>query len=249
MCTLALYHRVSERYPLAVAANRDEFLDRATAGPRRSDGDPWVYAGVDLVAGGTWLGVNGGGMVAGLLNRRTAQAIDPHKRSRGQLCLDALRAPTLDKALAGALEYPANVHNPFHLLLATGERAVVVGNAFGEVRVHELPAGVHVLTNLEINDPTCPRVAKSHGLFAAAAASLAEADPQHFVAEVRSVLSDHSTPLDPRSSIPTNLCVHLERYGTRCATIALYDAVEQRWRYWYADGAPCGTPFSEMKLD
>lgn len=208
-----------------------------------------MFSGIDLVAGGTWLGINEVGMVAGLLNRRTAQPIDPSKRSRGQLCLDALQAPSLARALEGAVAYPAAVHNPFHLLLADAERAVVVGNAFETLRVHELPPGVHVLTNLEINDPTCPRVAKSHGLFAAASAALIAADERRFLAEVTAVLADHSTPLDPRSTHPTNLCVHLERYGTRCATVLLYDAEVRRWRYWYADGPPCRAPLHELEID
>lgn len=248
MCTLALYHRVSERYPLAIAANRDEFLDRATAGPRKLGESPWVFSGLDLVAGGTWLGINQGGMVAGLLNRRTSEPIDPRRRSRGQLCMDALRAPSLEQALAGATQHAAEAHNPFHLLLATESRAVVVGNAFGQVRVHEMPPGVHVITNLEINDPACPRVAKSHALFASAAQALADAAVEAFLAEVTEVLTDHSTPLDPRSSIPTNLCVHLERYGTRCSSVILFDATQRRWRYWYADGPPCRVPLVERDL-
>ena len=57
---------------------------------------PHVVGGKDLRASGTWLGVNEHGMVAGLLNRRTADygPTDPALRSRGLLCLDALQQPT-----------------------------------------------------------------------------------------------------------------------------------------------------------
>ncbi|MEO2137856.1 MAG: NRDE family protein, partial [bacterium] len=33
MCILAIYNRVSDRWPLVIAANRDEFLDRPSLGP------------------------------------------------------------------------------------------------------------------------------------------------------------------------------------------------------------------------
>src|ERR1041384_4950216 len=56
MCTLALYFRQFENYPLVIAANRDEHFSRATAGPQIWPTNPRIAAGKDLVAGGTWLG-------------------------------------------------------------------------------------------------------------------------------------------------------------------------------------------------
>ena len=72
MCTLAIYFQADAEYPLIVAANRDELLERPTIAPAFLSGDPWVIGGKDLRASGTWLGVNGRNMVAGLLNRRSS---------------------------------------------------------------------------------------------------------------------------------------------------------------------------------
>ena len=91
MCTLAAVVRVSPDIPLLVAANRDEFLDRPTAEPALIAYDPWVFAGQDVSAGGTWFGVNELGMVVGLLNRRRPEGPDPARRSRGLLCLEILQ--------------------------------------------------------------------------------------------------------------------------------------------------------------
>ena len=76
MCTLAVFRDVSTTLPLVVAANRDEFLDRPTDLPGLLDVLPRVVAGRDRQAGGTWLGARArdGALVAGLLNRRPADA-------------------------------------------------------------------------------------------------------------------------------------------------------------------------------
>ena len=87
MCTLAAFVGLSDTLPLVVAANRDEFLDRPTIDPAVLAVDPWVFAGQDLRAGGTWFGVNQHGMVIGLLNRPRPGGPDPSRRSRGLLCL------------------------------------------------------------------------------------------------------------------------------------------------------------------
>lgn len=249
MCTLAVYLGVSQRYPLAIAANRDEFLERATVAPAARDADPWVFAGRDLVAGGTWLGVNAAGVTAGVLNRRTGVPPDPRKRSRGELCLGALRRHSFNEAQAFLRGHPAEEHNPFNLLLATSREAAVLGNTGRSIQRQDLPPGVHLLTNLDLNDPTCPRIAKSHRLFADCSRHLEADDAASFLSAVRAILADHSTPLDPRAgAIPTNLCVHLDGYGTRSSSLILFDAVASRYRYWHADGPPCCTEYVELRL-
>ena len=77
VCTLAIYREVSDQFPLVVAANRDEFLGRASESPRLLPDRPDVIAGRDLEASGTWLGcrVDGGFLVAGLLNRRSSDGV------------------------------------------------------------------------------------------------------------------------------------------------------------------------------
>ncbi len=91
MCTLAIYFRVTRDCPVVIAANRDEFLDRPAVDPTTLLEHPHVVGGKDLRAGGTWLGISENGLVGGLLNRRAEMAANPDARSRGLLCLDALR--------------------------------------------------------------------------------------------------------------------------------------------------------------
>jgi uncharacterized protein with NRDE domain len=70
VCTLALYFRVLEEFPLLIAANRDEQYDRPSVAPYPWPTTPVIVAGKDLRAGGTWLGVNEHGLAVAILNRR-----------------------------------------------------------------------------------------------------------------------------------------------------------------------------------
>lgn len=247
MCTLALFLHSSRRRPLVIAANRDEFLARPATEPMRVEDDPWIVAGIDLVAGGTWLGINQHGITAGILNRRTNEGIDPTRESRGALCIDALHCRTLAEARDLVSGRAGEAYNPFNFLVASREGAFVAQNQGAEIRITDLPPGLHLLTNLDLNDATCPRIAKSHQLFAAAVPRLEDEDPSALIAHLRGVLSDHSTPLDPRSVGPiANLCVHAGEYGTRSSSIVLYEPAGPR--YFHAAGAPCENEYAAVDL-
>lgn len=86
MCLIAFAIGASERWPLVIAANRDEFLSRPTLPMARwqTDTGQEVISGRDLRAGGTWLGVNPGGRVAMLTNVREPQP-QAGEKSRGEL--------------------------------------------------------------------------------------------------------------------------------------------------------------------
>ena len=124
MCTLAIYVRHLPGFPLVIAANRDEFVDRAAAGPQVLAEAPRVVGGRDLQAGGTWLAISERGTVAGLLNRRTEALPIASKRSRGELPLRALAAGSAAAAAAviGALR--GDTYNAFNLLVADRERGL-----------------------------------------------------------------------------------------------------------------------------
>lgn len=57
MCLIVLAWQVHPDYPLLVAANRDEFFARPSAAAAFWDDAPMVFAGRDLQAGGSWLGI------------------------------------------------------------------------------------------------------------------------------------------------------------------------------------------------
>jgi uncharacterized protein with NRDE domain len=249
VCTLAAFVRVFRAYPLVVAANRDEYLDRPATPPiLLRDAPPRAMGGRDLRANGTWLGVNEAGVVVGVLNRRSPAPPDPARRSRGQLCMELLGCDSASDAAARAGGEPPDYYNPFNLLLADPSAAFAITHPHdGPLRSTRLEPGLHLLTNLDVNDPTCPRIAVSYRRFADAGDAFgADGDVDRFVGRLRDVLADHATALDPRG--PGSLCVHAEPFGTRSSSVLLVPRAGRPVRYLHGDGPPCRTPFTPVAL-
>jgi uncharacterized protein with NRDE domain len=250
MCTLAVYRGVSPLYPLLVAANRDEFLGRASAPPQAFAEAPGVFAGRDLVAGGTWLGarIDGSGRVAGLLNRRPAPdraASGPGERSRGLLCLEALGAGSLDEVLGALDADQASRYGGFNLFLAEPGRGLVLDNGSG-VRTTVLEPGLSVLTNLDVNDPRCPRLAGATALFASLTPRVAAGESSdELMPALAAVLGDHGAGQDLDAGPFSRVCVHAEGYGTRSSSVVFVD-VDGRVQWFHADGPPCEAAFRRV---
>ena len=245
VCTLAIYFRQSTNLPLVVAANRDEFYVRPTADPGLLSVHPWTFGGQDLSAGGTWFGVNERRTIAGLLNRRSPEGPDPSRRSRGLLCLEALQQGGPDEVIAWLRTRAAADYNRFNLLVADSDRAFVTVNDGITLSIAELPPGLHVLTNTDVGDPTCPRRARAHQLFARLSLDGRSADS--LPAALRSILSDHDhaeAAGDPTAA----LCVHTPAYGTRSSSIVAFARAQGRMRFWHATGAPCAVDYVETQL-
>ena len=100
MCTLVISRRPGEKWPLLIAANRDEKLNRPWLPPARHWPDrPDVYGGKDLLKGGTWLAINDFGVVAAVLNREGSLGPKEGLRTRGELPLEALDHADADTAI------------------------------------------------------------------------------------------------------------------------------------------------------
>ncbi len=264
MCTLAIFRDVSERYPLVIAANRDEFMGRPSLSPAPLAEDPGIVAGRDLRAGGTWFGcrVDGAFLAAGLLNRRTATqsggARNPSQSfprrppgvaapvSRGALCLAALVHRSVGGALTELRARRLEAFDPFNLLLVDRERGVVVDNRDG-CHETELRSGLSVLTNLDVNDPRCPRLASAHSGFDRVAPVLvADRDEPEIVEALAEVLRDHAGSADASGADPfARVCVHAEGYGTRSSSIVLLRR-DGAVAYFHVDEAPCRAPFRKV---
>src|SRR3954453_3826583 len=91
MCTLAILRRPDHAWPVVIGANRDEMIDRPARPPARHWPDrPEVVAGLEELAGGSWLGLNDLGVRAAVLTRHGALGPAAGQRSRGELVLEAL---------------------------------------------------------------------------------------------------------------------------------------------------------------
>jgi len=91
MCLIAIAIHASVRYPLVIAANRDEFYHRPSRALDVWDDDPNIVGGRDLHAGGSWLAVTHDGRFAAVANIRGIEAVPP-PRSRGELVGNFVRS-------------------------------------------------------------------------------------------------------------------------------------------------------------
>jgi uncharacterized protein with NRDE domain len=245
MCTLAIYFKAFADYPVVVAANRDEYLARPALPPTTLAENPHIVGGKDLRASGTWLGINQHGLVAGLLNRRNGELQnDPSLRSRGLLCLDALRATTASEAAQFVANQNGGDYNPFNLLIASREDAFVAYNRWSTIEVVRLTPGIHLLTNLDVDDFECPRISRSRRHFEELESRTEFAsDPVAHRQELHRLLADHSTQLDPRSGRPNSLCLHLGDYGTRSSSMIFMAHQPNQLAHFFAAGPPCSASF------
>jgi len=238
MCLIALFWRVVPEAPIIVGANREEFYSRGGEPPAVRPGPvPWL-AGLDPLAGGTWMGINPHGLVVAVTNRPRSQApAQPH--SRGVLVRRLLQLPGAAEAAEVAVqELQHNPYNGCNLLCVDAKRALVI-QAADWLRLRPLPPGLHVLANGDLNDPADPRVA--HVL------SWLGQQPYRQVADCVSALRQVCAQREP--DYP-NICVRLPERGTVCSTIvALHgDEVIQldRSLFLHAQGAPDLVPYVDQ---
>jgi uncharacterized protein with NRDE domain len=243
MCTLAIYFQVFADYPVIVAANRDEFVSRPATAPTTLSESPHIVGGKDLKAGGTWLGINDHGLIAGILNRRSEIPPDPAARSRGMLCLDALRCRSAADALAMVESQRGSDYNGFNLMVASRDAAFVASNRAGAIGIERLAPGLHLLTNLDVDDFECPKISRSYRRFEDLKNNLSFGeDPLAMRAKLARLLSDHATQLDPRSGRPNAICLHLDSYGTRSSSLIFLSAAGDA-KHFFAPGPPCSTVY------
>jgi hypothetical protein len=178
MCTLVLLRRPGHPWPLIVAANRDEMNTRPWQPPGRWwDDRPEVVAGLDELAGGTWLGINDTGVMAAILNRIGTLGPAPGKRSRGELVLEALDHADAADAAGALADLDGDAYRPFNMVVADNRDAFWVRADGRRVEVHPIAPGLHMLSALDMDDRASPRIAAYLERFGAAPAPCP--DPAH----------------------------------------------------------------------
>jgi uncharacterized protein with NRDE domain len=223
MCLIVFAWRPGHAQPLVVAANRDEFYARPSLPLAQWPEAPQVYAGRDLEAGGTWLGVGANGRFAALTNIR-----DPHqppgRKSRGELVARFLTGELpigdyLSDVVARSSEYGG-----FNLLVGNANELWHFNARESEPVM--LPAGVHGLSNAGLDTPW-PKLLKAK---AALSEVLDDPQPQALLA----LLSD-SQPA-PVAELPdtgvglatetllSSVFIASQSYGTRASTALIVQA-------------------------
>jgi hypothetical protein len=170
MCSIVVLIRSGHDWPIVIAANRDERHDRPWLPPGRHWPDrPEIVAGMDVLAGGSWLGVNRTGVVAAVLNRQGTLGPESGKRSRGELVLDALDHVDATDAAAALREIDPRAYRPFNLVVADNRDAFLLSHRDSgggtAITVEPLPEGLSMITAMERDDPDSPRIRHYRPLF------------------------------------------------------------------------------------
>ncbi|MGE5506311.1 MAG: NRDE family protein [Actinomycetota bacterium] len=248
MCTLILLRRSDAPWPLVLAANRDEMAGRAWAPPGRHWPDrPEVVAGLDELAGGSWLGVNDHGVVAAILNRVGTLGPEAGKRSRGELVLEALDHADAADAVDALVHLEARSYRPFNMVVADNRDAFWLRADGRRVTAHPVGDGVHMLTAMDLDDPASPRVAA----YLPRARALAPPDPDRGDwGGWPALLADGGGGADGEE-MPAMCFARPDGFGTVSASLIALPApaVEPRPPVWlFAAGRPDRAEFSSIPM-
>jgi uncharacterized protein with NRDE domain len=246
MCLIVFAWRPGHALPLLVAANRDEFHARPSLPLARWEDAPSVYAGRDLEAGGTWLGIGAGGRFAALTHIR-----DPDQpqglRSRGELTATFLKGDQSPLDYLNGLARQATQYSGFNLLVGDPRQLCYFNSREGEPRV--LPAGIYGLSNARLDTPW-PKLqrakqALTECLDAADSEQLLKllADPQP-AADAQ--LPDTGVGLATERLL-SSVFIAGAHYGTRASTTLLVAANGQREILERSFG-PAGAHLGEVHL-
>lgn len=161
MCTVLVRVVRHDSWPVVIAANRDEMATRPWKAPGRHWVDrPDVVAGLDILAGGSWLGMNDHGVVAALLNRVGTLGPQAGKRTRGELVLDALDFADARDAVESLSAIDAHAFRPFNMIVVDNRDAFWLRADGAAVSVCPIPEGIHMLTAHDLDDSASPRVTR-----------------------------------------------------------------------------------------
>ena len=246
MCLIVFAWRPGHAQPLVVAANRDEFYARPAKPLAQWVDAPQVFAGRDLEAGGTWLGVGANGRFAALTNIREPHK-PPSRRSRGELVSDFLSG---NQSIG---EYFADVgrrsveYAGFNLLLGTGDQLWHYNSR--DVAPQLLEAGIYGVSNAGLDTPW-PKLLKAK---AALAEIINDPQPQALLALLNdrqtatfSDLPDTGVGLATESLL-SSVFISSPSYGTRASTALIVNADGSRLMVEHSFG-PLGGRVGEVKI-
>ena len=225
MCLIVFAWKLLPECPLVLAANRDEFFDRPAQAAHWWDDHPVVYAGRDLQAGGTWLGVSRSGRFAALTNIRKGGERRSDVRSRGELVAGFLQSDVSAEAYLASVRERATDYNGFNLLLGDHQQSFWFTNE-GDTDMRQLEPGIYGLSNGSLDTPW-PKVLRAKAQFSSL---LCQGAPDDAYFEM---LSDTTRASDGRlpdtgvslewERLLSPICIESPDYGTRASTLLRVD--------------------------
>ncbi|MGG2398104.1 NRDE family protein [Pseudomonas sp. SH1-B] len=245
MCLIVFAWQPQSSMPLRLAANRDEFYARPSAALSEWQEAPGVFAGRDLQAGGTWLGITAAGRFAALTNiRDPGQNTGTH--SRGALTADYLLGQDEPQAYLTRLLKNVTAYSGFNLLVGDRHQLWHLNSREGQPR--QLQGGVYGLSNASLDTPWPKLLAARSALNAHI-----EAEDERLL----ELLTDSSQPADqllPDTGVGlaterllSSVFITSATYGTRASTV-LNLGRDGHWSITERSFGPHGAMLGEVRL-
>ncbi len=224
MCLILFGFKVSRKYPLVLAANRDEFYQRPTAPMHFWKPNQHLLAGKDLEQGGTWFGVAKNGRFAALTNFRDPASIKPSAPSRGEIITQFLSSTLSVESYGDVLEKSADAYNGYNLLLGSKEELFWFSSV--KKQTCRIDPGVHGLSNHHLDSPW-PKVETGKELLKDTIQRGSLTSDLFFILNNQKRPEDHALP-DTGVGIEwerrlSPLFIRSHTYGTRSSTIMTID--------------------------
>lgn len=217
MCLIVVGWQAHADYPLVLAANRDEFYARPTAAAARWPDAPQIIGGLDLEAGGTWLGISETGRLAAVTNVREPD-MAKGDCSRGALTRDFLLSNLSASDFAQQID--GTLYSGFNLLLSDGQTLVYCSNR--NDGPHLLPPGIYGLSNHRLDSPW-PKLVQARQDFTSALQQLPGEDAFFDLLADQTIVADENLPQTGVSldweRLLSAIFVKSESYGTRASTV------------------------------
>jgi Transport and Golgi organisation 2 len=246
MCTLVILRRPDHRWPVILGANRDEMIDRPATAPGRHWPDrPELVAGLDLLAAGSWLGLNDWGVVAAVLNRHGSLGPAPDRRSRGELVLEALDHADATAAAEALSHLDPAAYRTFNLIVADESHGFWLRHTGGpRVELKPLKDGLSMIAAGDLDDLGTRRLELALPAFRA----WPTPDPDHDDWAAWQALLG-STRAPPNEPVTAAMRFRTDGYGTvSSALIALpaRGSLERRPIFRFAEWLPHATPWRDV---
>ncbi len=246
MCLIVFAWRPGHALPLLVAANRDEFYARPSAALAHWDDQQGIYAGRDLQAGGTWLGIGPNARFAALTNLR-----DPTQplgtRSRGELPVGFLSSQLSPAEFLTELQDRAGEFSGFNLLVGNAEQLWHYNPRNGAPE--QLAAGIYGMSNASLDTPW-PKLLRAKSALADALASEQEEVLFSLLTD-RQIAADADLPetgIGPEfERLLSSAFITSSSYGTRACTLLKVKASGERLLIERSFG-PNGVALGEARI-
>ncbi len=154
MCVIFFAYQAHPDYDLILLANRDESHQRPTKTADFWSDYPYLLAGKDLEAGGTWLGITKEGKFSALTNIQSSGGLIEEAPSRGHLVKDYLLSDLTPQTY---LQQIGHNYNGFNQLVGDPKQLYHYNSQDNITR--ELPPGIYGVSNASLNTPW-PKVTK-----------------------------------------------------------------------------------------